>query len=212
MATQSAAQVYQQLLSVGFPPDAAVRMVAIAQAESSLNLTELGDVGLEDATWGPSFGLYQIRTLKADTGRGTDRDISWLSASPLHQAQAAYDISGHGTNFTPWTTFTSGKYTQFLGQARAAAAAAGSTVTPVSGDSGSGSGPFPTWGPWWLPWNIPSDVGNAASEQTSKLFGGIRTIVIEGVFVVLGLGLLGVGVARAVGVRRLSKLGPGGGG
>lgn len=194
MATRTANQIYQDLIGVGFTPAQAVTMTAIALAESGGNDAARGDLGLQNNTWGPSYGLYQIRTLKADTGHGDDRDVLWLSASDTNQAAAAYQISHGGADFTPWTTYTRGTYQRFLGQAQSAASSA--TLTK------SGGGPFPTFGPSWLPWNIPSDIGNAAANQA---LSGTRTIVIEGLAVVLGVGLVGVGLVRAVGPRLKAK-------
>src|SRR5262245_26484467 len=98
-------------------------MLAVGTAESGLDDTTIGDVALETNTWGPSFGMFQIRTLKADTGLGTDRDINALAASDAAQARAAYDISRHGTDFSAWTDYVNGAYQQYLGQAAAAGAA-----------------------------------------------------------------------------------------
>src|SRR6478752_6823228 len=110
MAKQSPGSVYRQLLAAGFTPTQATLMTAVGGAESGWNDTARGDLSLQDNTWGPSFGLFQIRTAKAQTGTGSDRDITWLAASPAHQAQAAYDISHGGTDFTPWSVYTSGAY------------------------------------------------------------------------------------------------------
>jgi hypothetical protein len=184
--------VYAYLINAGFSPAAAVTMTAIAGGESGYNSTAMGDVGLQDNTWGPSVGLFQIRTLKGDTGRGTVRDIQWLTSDPAHQAAAAYQISGHGANFNPWTVYTTGRYQDFLSQATAGAGAA-PHLTAAS--SSSDPNPFPTIGPTWLPWNWPSDAANAAANW---MLGGVRTIVIEGLFVVLGLAVVGVGVVRMV--------------
>lgn len=172
MATRTPAQVYAELVAAGLPPDKAVTLTAIAGAESGDNDTALGDVRLEDSTWGPSYGLFQVRTLKGQTGSGSDRDINWLAASDADQAKAAYDISAGGQDFSPWTTFRTGAYQTYLPQAQAAAgtAATATTASPAS------------FGPDWLPWNWGADITS-----------GVRAIVLEGVFVVLGLGLVYAG-------------------
>lgn len=183
MGSESPSQVYQDLLAAGFDSASAVIMTAIAGAESNYNTTDLGDVSLEDNTWGPSYGLYQVRTLKDETGHGSDRDISWLSASPTNQAKAAYDISKGGQDFTPWTTYVTGAYQTFL---PGAAKAAG------SGGSGSGGGGgWPTFGPSWLPWNLPSDIANS----TQGIISSTGATIIEGLGVLLGVGLVGLGMA-----------------
>jgi len=189
MAKRLPGDVYQDLINAGFDPQAATILVAIAGAESGYDDQAQGDLGLQDNQWGPSFGLFQIRTLKGETGSGSNRDIARLAASDTEQAKAAYVISNHGRDFTPWSTFTSGAYQGFLGTAQSSAV--GATSSP------SGDGPFPTWGPTWLPWNWASDAGNAAAEQVDQQVGealtGGRQILLEGVFVVAGLGLVVAG-------------------
>lgn len=182
--------VYQDLIAAGFDPQAATIMVAIAGAESGYDDQIQGDLGLQDANWGPSFGLFQIRTLKNDTGAGTNRDITRLSGSDLEQAKAAYQISGGGRDFTPWSTFTNGAYQGFLGTAQASAAGGAAAA--------GGDGPFPTWGPDWLPWNWPSAAANKVADATSDavstgLTGG-RQILLEAVFVGGALVLVGAGL------------------
>lgn len=78
--------------------------VAIALAESAGDPNAVGDVALQNATWGPSLGLWQIRSLKAETGKGTTRDANKLK-DPKFNAKAMYEISGGGKNWGPWTTW-----------------------------------------------------------------------------------------------------------
>lgn len=188
MAKRTAAQIYQSLTDAGFTGGQAVVMTAISLAESGGDDTELGDVGLENNTWGPSYGLFQVRTLRSETGSGGDRDVTWLSTSDANQAAAAYEISNKGNNFAPWTTYTSGAYQQFLGQAQAAATAAGTATT-----TGSSSGPFPTFGPSWLPWNWPSDAANASIAAD---VGQLRNLGVQVLFLGGGLALLGLGAVK----------------
>ena len=122
------AQAYAYARAAGFDPAAATIMAAIDMAESGLNPAAIGDVALENSTWGPSVGLAQVRTLKAQTGTGKTRDITRLK-DPAGNMAAAYEISNHGKDFTPWTTYTRGTYRQFLGQASAAAAGSAGTIT-----------------------------------------------------------------------------------
>lgn len=127
-------QVYAYARQAGFAPDTAVIATAIAMAESGDNPSAVGDVNLETSYWGPSVGLEQIRTVKGQTGSGGDRDIQRVGNDPLQNMIAAYHISNGGRDFTPWSTYTSGKYRQFLGQAQAAAAGGGATIqaTPTA--------------------------------------------------------------------------------
>jgi hypothetical protein len=82
---------------------------AVALAESGGRTDAQGDIGLQDGTWGPSVGLWQIRSLKAEYGKGTPRDASRLT-DPEFNARAMASISNGGKNFKPWTTYTSGAY------------------------------------------------------------------------------------------------------
>lgn len=126
------AQTYAYARQAGFAPDTAIIAAAIAMAESGDNPTARGDVNLETSYWGPSVGLEQIRTIKGQTGTGSDRDISRVGNDPLQNMIAAYDISNHGKDFSPWTTYTSGKYRSYLGQATAAAGSAPAAGAPAT--------------------------------------------------------------------------------
>lgn len=110
----SASQIFSALLEGGFSRDQARTMTAIAQAESARDPGAIGDVALQNRTFGPSVGLFQIRTVKAETGKGTDRDIEHLTGNVQAQVKAALHISNNGTNFRPWSTFTSGSFRKFL--------------------------------------------------------------------------------------------------
>ena len=135
MATLSPSQIYTLLLQGGFTPADARMMTAIAQAESAANPGAVGDVGLQTATWGPSVGLFQIRTLKSETGTGSDRDIQRLMNNPAEQVKAAMNISNGGRNLRPWSTYTNGAYRKFLDEPLQAG-------VPVPSTSGTGLGPF----------------------------------------------------------------------
>jgi hypothetical protein len=109
------AQLRALAVSTGFPnPDLAA---AVAMAESRGNPSATAIVTQEQATaWntanptepahGPerSFGLWQINTL----AHPTYSESSLLD--PTYNALAAYTISNGGTNWRPWSTYTSGAY------------------------------------------------------------------------------------------------------
>jgi hypothetical protein len=134
MAKDSPAHIYQILRQAGFSDQGAVTMTAIAGAESEDDPAAIGDRGLVDAVWGPSVGLFQVRTLKAQTGSGTVRDINALAGDELDQARAAYVISKGGTDFSPWTTFRTGAYRKFLNVAKGLGGLASSAASAVTGD------------------------------------------------------------------------------
>ncbi len=139
----NAAQIAQYAYNAGFRGQALVLAVAIALGESSGDPEAAGDKSLADNKWGWSLGLWQVRSLKADYGTGRSRDATRLR-DPAFNAQAAFEISGGGTNFRPWTVYTSGKYQDYMAQAQQAAAAiaggdaavASYSATSVVGDLG----------------------------------------------------------------------------
>lgn len=83
-------------------PGALATAVAVAIAESGGNPKKIGDKGLQDEKWGPSVGLWQIRSLKAEQGKGTIRDASKLT-DPAFNARSMFSISGGGKNWDAWS-------------------------------------------------------------------------------------------------------------
>lgn len=113
MTALSPAQLYALARNAGLSATAATTATAVALAESGGRSDAVGDVALEDGTWGPSVGPWQIRSLKAQTGTGGPRDVTRLS-DPAFNAASMASISGGGKNFGPWTTYTKGTYKKFL--------------------------------------------------------------------------------------------------
>jgi Lysozyme like domain len=181
MTTLTPFQAWSLFSQAGFSGESAIDMTAIAWSESSLNDKAIGDVGLENATWGPSVGLGQERTLKGETGTGQDRDMSWLLASDANQAKAAYDTSHGGHDFTAWTTFTDGAYQSHLAAVRNAVAAGGGTAQ-LAGMTTSTQ-----------PVSLTSDL---VSGLTSQVLPGFRNIAIEVAVAGAGLLLVGLGLSR----------------
>jgi hypothetical protein len=106
------------LAVVGWPADKIDVAQAVAQAESQGGYADaVGDITLVDAKWGPSIGLFQIRSLRSPQSFG-GADL-WRYAFPLRQpfynAQAALAIT-NGGDWSKWATFISGAYKQYLGQ------------------------------------------------------------------------------------------------
>jgi hypothetical protein len=96
---------------------------AIAAAESGGNPGAQGDISLMDGTWDWSQGLWQIRGLRSERGTGGLRD-SLANADPEKNASAMYAISNGCTDWTPWSTYTSGAYLAYLGMSKTAVLAA----------------------------------------------------------------------------------------
>lgn len=115
MPVLSPAAIYRLATDAGLTPAQAVVATAIALAESGGRTDAVGDTGLTDATWGPSVGLWQVRSLKAQTGTGQARDVSRLT-DPAFNARAMVEISGRGSNWRPWSVYTNGAYRTHLGR------------------------------------------------------------------------------------------------
>lgn len=119
------AQIAQHAYAAGFRGDALNTAIAVALAESRGDADALGDIGLQTRKWGPSVGLWQIRSL--NDGYGTAREQQQrdqtANTDPATNARNAYAISNQGTDWGAWTTYTSNRHQGFLDRARAASAA-----------------------------------------------------------------------------------------
>jgi hypothetical protein len=100
-------------LEHGCDAAAAVTATAIAMAESGGSPSAQGDIGLMTDVWDWSAGLWQIRGLRAERGTGGLRD-SVANQDAGTNAAAMYAISRGCTDWTPWSTYNSGVYRQFL--------------------------------------------------------------------------------------------------
>ena len=111
--------------NAGFRGDALTTAVAIAGGESSYNPNAIGDVNLQSEKWGPSVGLFQIRTLNNPqdySGVDAKRDINTLAGESNIQnnANVAFELSKGGTNFSPWTVFKNKSYLNHLDSSKSA--------------------------------------------------------------------------------------------
>ncbi len=121
--TLNPSEVFKLARQAGFDHQAAIVMTAIAGAESSWKPTNFNG---NTRTGDQSYGLWQINMLGA---LGPERR-KWLHLSdnkqlfdPRTNARAAWEISGHGRHFSPWSTFKRGEHRKFMNQAEAAAKA-----------------------------------------------------------------------------------------
>ncbi len=180
MAKRTAAEIFAAARAAGLSVAAATIATAVALGESSGDDTTKGDLDLQDAKWGPSVGLWQIRTLKAETGTGSDRDINALpGGGPARQAQAMYRISKGGTDWTPWMVFTRGIYQKFMGQAHGAAG------LPTTAGGMSGAVPLGN--------TVSGDVDAAVDASLDAA----RDIALKTSVLALGLVLVAAGVILA---------------
>lgn len=113
----------------GFRGNDLITMASIAPGESNRIVDAVGDVEIQKQDWGPSHGVFQIRTLKSKTGTGTTRDKDRLDTlkgsaeSAFDLYSAALDRRAKGwsnpvtkavyTPFDDWTCFLIGNH---LGQ------------------------------------------------------------------------------------------------
>jgi lysozyme-like protein len=95
------ARIAELARDAGFPESTIAKAVAVARCESGFRARAVGDGHLVDLTWGPSIGVWQIRSRHADFGTGRPRDASRL-IDPAFNARAAYAISGGGTDWSAW--------------------------------------------------------------------------------------------------------------
>jgi Lysozyme like domain len=104
-------QIYTLAKGAGLSDARAKIAAAIAMAESGGN-EGAHTVDSDD----DSYGLWQIN-YKGDLKgpRTAQFGPGSVLLDPKANAKAMSTISHQGQNFTPWTTYTSGKYKQFLG-------------------------------------------------------------------------------------------------
>lgn len=192
MSAITAAQSYGLLRAAGATAAQATMLTAIGGAESGLDPAAVGDVGLENGTWGPSLGIWQVRTLKSDTGKGTSRDANHLSGNPAAQAAAAVAIL-KGQGLSAWSTYTSGAYQKFMGAAMSGAGAPASAQAYTGQNVGLGLGDL------LQPWKIPGDLagaaaGDAAGQVAGSIWSSVQPTITTLAVATAGLGLIVAGV------------------
>lgn len=129
MTTLTPAQIAMYAKGAGFTGEDLVTAVAIAIGESGGRTDAKGDVTLQTEKWGPSIGLWQIRSLHAEKGTGGRRD-ELANYDPGHNAATAYALyKGRGYGFADWSVYNSGAYKGHLSAARAGVSATTGTTT-----------------------------------------------------------------------------------
>lgn len=103
--TLSSDQVAQLMRNAGFPDSAIPTGIAIAEAESSW---QTGNCNPNDPNGG-SFGLWQINGIHFLNGTSLA-----CAFDPQCSTNYAYQLSNGGQDWTPWGTYTSGAYQQYL--------------------------------------------------------------------------------------------------
>ena len=151
-------------------------MAAIAEAESGGNPTSLNN---NPSTGDYSVGLWQINYFGSMLG---PRSKSYGTPQALQgnanaQAKAAISISNNGTSLSPWSTYTSGAYKQYLNGNPAATLLGTGTATTTGSNSCT---PVISLGP----------VGTVLDScQAAEIVGGFL-MAVGAVAVVVGLGVI----------------------
>jgi hypothetical protein len=144
-------QIAAYASAAGFPSGELTTAVAVALAESGGDTNAKGDVSLQSATWGPSVGVWQIRSLTAaalarETNAVDKLRVAGKLTDPAYNAHVAHAIWA-SRGWGPWSTYPLAS-TRYLPQARAAvkAPAAIGSGSKSAGTTASGSGSLPDGG------------------------------------------------------------------
>jgi len=120
----------QALLAQGFRGKSLRTAFAVALAESGGRPSAIGDVDLQDKKWGPSYGIFQIRSLKNwQNHDGKGSSDPWRNAKklrdPKFNIEAAWVKSSKGKKWEAWSAYNNGAFTKFLDDADRVATKAG---------------------------------------------------------------------------------------
>ncbi len=121
--------VLAALFKAGARDEQLITLAALTEGESGRQLSALGDVDIQSGDWGPSRGVFQIRTLKSQTGKGTTRDINRV-ASLEGGAQSAVELWNQSqergkAGGNPWTAYQKSWHVPFMETYKAVAAEMG---------------------------------------------------------------------------------------
>jgi hypothetical protein len=184
MATLSDDQIAAYARQAGFAGSNLVTAVAVALAESGGRTDAPGDLGLRTSVWGPSIGLWQIRSLNSQRGTGAVRD-EFANLDPAVNARHAFEVAGGGSNWQPWSTFNNGAFRQYVNRASLAVQriAGGRVVLGIGGVN-------PNPGAGGAPISVPGLSGGAGGSLfdafyrvgifTTLALGGIALVVLGG--------------------------------
>jgi hypothetical protein len=127
MAFGSRKGLLKALYNQGFRGKSLQTAFAVALAESGGRSKAVGDETIQNKTYGPSIGPFQIRSLKDPKKFGESgkwRDPKRLF-DPSFNIQAAWNISNQGKNWKAWSAYSNGAFSKFLDDAESAAKSAG---------------------------------------------------------------------------------------
>jgi hypothetical protein len=127
MAFGSRKGLLKALYNQGFRGKSLQTAFAVALAESGGRAKAVGDETIQNKTYGPSIGPFQIRSLKDPKKFGESgqwRDPKRLF-DPSFNIKAAWNISNQGKNWKAWSAYSNGSFSKYLDDAESAAKAAG---------------------------------------------------------------------------------------
>lgn len=129
MAFGSRKGLISALYNQGFRGKSLETAFAVALAESGGRAGAKGDVSIQNGTYGPSLGVFQVRSLKKIRPNTGDvwRDPKKL-LDPSFNLKSAWAISNQGKNWAPWSAYSNGAFTKYLDDAQTAARKAGIKV------------------------------------------------------------------------------------
>lgn len=158
MPSLSASQIATAARAGGFlTNEDVVKAVAIALAESGGNPSATN----HNTNGSTDYGLWQINSVHASILRSG----SW--SNPTDNARMAYQVfTDAGNSFTPWTTYTSGRYVAFLSVARRAAYGGSVSKSPPLARGGTGNGGSVTPKATQAGFSVPNPVAGLVSLAT----------------------------------------------
>ena len=175
-AALSLAQIATLWLAAGGAASSAAVATAVAMAESGGHIMATDD----DRNGTVDRGLWQINSVHG----------ALSTYDPAGNAKAAIQISANGKNWTPWVTYNTGAYRQYLAAAQKAVAQVNTgpnlSNVPVVGGAVTAAQELA---------GIPS-----AISQGEKELGHIAT---SGGQILLGLALLGMAAFILIGPKRV---------
>jgi Lysozyme like domain len=191
------AQLEGLWIQAGGSAQQASMAAAIAMAESSGNANAID----YDSNGSVDRGLWQINSVHG----------AQSTFDPMGNARAAISISNNGTNWGPWTTYTSGAYQRFLQQG-----VAPDTTAPINATNAAGPNSTLTSDTETAGFNCPTIIGGIpgvgtmcdaiGSGLTQTFYGSIMNGVIAGVlnpvfaYVAGFMGIIGGGIIVLIGL------------
>jgi len=107
-------QILFVVQTIGVPETWWVTAIAVCLAESG---GKVANVSPPNTNGTYDRGLWQINDVHSSY------DKEQLVSFPMYNARAMYNISGGGTNWTPWSAYNNGAYQNYIARAQAAVAA-----------------------------------------------------------------------------------------